>query len=96
MSGHLALVGGGEFADGCSCDAGLVEASGASEVLVLPTGAAYEHPQRLVEKATGWFDRIGVGVRGLDVLARPDAPLTADLGGTATTAALGAAIARAI
>ncbi|QXC60039.1 Type 1 glutamine amidotransferase-like domain-containing protein [Aquihabitans sp. G128] len=73
MSGTLALVGGGEFTEGCTFDAGLVEASGASEVLVIPTGAAYEHPQRLVEAATGWFGRIGVGVRGLDVLARPDA-----------------------
>src|SRR4051812_48556453 len=73
MSGPLALVGGGEFSDGCSFDAGLLERSGASEVLVLPTGAAYEHPQRLVDQATGWFDRLGVPVRGLDVLARPDA-----------------------
>ncbi len=73
MSGTLALVGGGEFTEGCSFDAGLVEASGASEVLVLPTGAAYEHPQRSVDQAAGWFDRLGVAVRGLDVLARPDA-----------------------
>ncbi|CAN5631740.1 hypothetical protein BH10ACT1_BH10ACT1_34510 [soil metagenome] len=73
MSGTLALVGGGEFAEGCTFDAGLVAESGATEVLVIPTGAAYEHPQRLVDAATGWFERIGVGVRGLDVLARPDA-----------------------
>lgn len=78
MSGSLALVGGGEFTEGCSFDAGLLAESGASEVLVLPTGAAYEHPQRLVELAAGWFDRLGVPVRGLDVLARPDA-LSADL-----------------
>ncbi len=73
MSGHLALVGGGEFTEGCTFDAGLLEASGASEVLVVPTAAAYEHPQRLVELATGWFDRLGVAARGLDLLARPDA-----------------------
>lgn len=73
MSGHLALVGGGEFSEGCTFDAALVEASGAAEVLVLPTGAAYEHPQRSVDQAAGWFDRLGVRVRGLDVLARPDA-----------------------
>ncbi|CAN5768325.1 hypothetical protein BH23ACT2_BH23ACT2_21110 [soil metagenome] len=73
MSGHLALVGGDEFSEGCSFDAGLLEASGAEEVLILPTGAAYEHPQRLVERAAGWFDRLGVAARGLDVLARPDA-----------------------
>ncbi len=73
MSGTLALVGGGEFSEGCTFDAALLEASGASEVLVLPTGAAYEHPQRLVEAASGWFGRLGVEVRGLDVLARPQA-----------------------
>jgi len=73
MAGQLALIGGGEFSEGCSFDAALLEASGASEVLVLPTGAAYEHPHRLVEQAVGWFDRLGVVARGLDVLARPDA-----------------------
>ena len=72
MSGHLALVGGGEFTEGCSFDAGLLEASGASEVLIVPTAAAYEHPQRLVDRAAGWFDRLGVPARGLDLLARPD------------------------
>lgn len=73
MAGHLALVGGGEFTEGCSFDAQLVEVSGAKEVLVIPTGAAYEHPDRLVEQAVGWFDRLGVTARGLNVLARPDA-----------------------
>lgn len=73
MSGHLALVGGGEFTEGCTFDAGLLEASGASEVLIVPTAAAYEHPQRLVDQAAGWFDRLGVPARGLDLLARPDA-----------------------
>lgn len=77
MTGTLALVGGGEFTEGCSFDAGLVAASGASEVLVLPTGAAYEQPGQLVERAVAWFDRLGVAARGLDVLARPDA-LSAD------------------
>ncbi len=73
MSGHLALVGGGEFTEGCTFDAGLLEASGASEVLIVPTAAAYEHPDRLVERAVGWFDRLGVAARGLELLARPDA-----------------------
>lgn len=73
MAGHLALIGGGEFSEGCSFDTGLMEGSGAREVLVLPTGAAYEHPGRLVEQAVAWFDQLGVVARGLDVLARPDA-----------------------
>ena len=60
MAGPLALVGGGEFREGCTFDAGLLEASGASEVLIVPTAAAYEHPQRLVTLGTSWFDQLGV------------------------------------
>lgn len=92
MAGHLALVGGGEFTEGCSFDASLLEASGAGEVLVVPTGAAYEHPQRLVERAVGWFDRLGVPARGVDVLTRRDAldpGLTAQLAGSAFTYLVG-------
>lgn len=71
--GPLALVGGREWADGCTFDAELLAASGASEVLVLPTAAAYEHPERAVARATTWFAALGVGVRGLMVMARSDA-----------------------
>lgn len=73
MSGVLALVGGAEFTDGCTFDRGLLEASGGSEVLVMPTGAAYEHPRRWYDAAEGWFTKLGAKVRPLDVLTRPDA-----------------------
>lgn len=73
MAGLLALVGGGEWRDGCSFDAELLEASGGTEVLVLPTAAAYEHPARAVETATQWFAPLGATVRGCMVLSRPDA-----------------------
>ena len=73
MTGSLALVGGGEFSEGCTFDAGLLEAAGGGEVLVLPTAAAYEHPQRDVEAAADWFASLGGSARGLDVLGRPDA-----------------------
>jgi cyanophycinase len=69
----LALVGGGEWLDGCTFDADLLAASGGSEVLVLPTAAAYEHPDRAVEAATAHLAPMGATVRGLMVLARPDA-----------------------
>lgn len=72
MPGVLALVGGEEFSAGCSFDADLLASSGGDEVLVLPTGAAYEHPQRLVEAAIDWFEGLGAKAVGLDVLARPD------------------------
>lgn len=73
MSGVVALVGGGEWRDGCTFDAGLLAASGADEVLVLPTAAAYEHPERAVDTAVAWFSGLGAKARGLDVLTRPDA-----------------------
>ena len=73
MSGPLALVGGGEWQAGCSFDRGLLEASGGEEVLVLPTAAAYEHPERAVETAERYFAGLGAKVRGLMVLRRPDA-----------------------
>ena len=71
--GPLALVGGGEWTDGCTFDAGLLETSAADEVVVLPTAAAYEHPQRAVDRASGWFTALGARVRGLMVLSRADA-----------------------
>lgn len=69
----MALVGGAEWSEGCTFDPQLWESSGQSEVLVLPTAAAYEHPQRAVEVATGWFSGFGASVRGLMVLTRRDA-----------------------
>ena len=72
-SGVLALVGGNEWQEKCSFDRGLLEASGGTEVVVLPTAAAYEHPARAVEHATKWFESLGGSVRGLDVLRRQDA-----------------------
>ena len=73
MTGYLALVGGGEFTDGCTFDADLLEAAAAPEVLIVPTGAAYEFPGELVERGIAWFARLGVAARGLDLLRRPDA-----------------------
>ena len=72
-TGPLALVGGMEWRDGCTFDRELLEASGGDEVLILPTAAAYEHPQRAVDTAVEWFKTIGGKARGLGVLARPDA-----------------------
>jgi cyanophycinase len=66
-------VGGAEWQDGCTFDADLLAASGGSEVLVLPTAAAYEHPDRAVETARAWFAGLGATVRPLPVLARADA-----------------------
>jgi cyanophycinase len=71
--GPLALVGGDEWHPGCEFDAELLAASGGTEVVVLPTAAAYEHPDKAVEFASAWFATLGGTVRGLMVLGRPDA-----------------------
>jgi cyanophycinase len=71
--GPLALVGGDEWQTGCSFDADLLAASGGTDVLVLPTAAAYEHPEKAVSSARHWFAGFGGQVRGLMVLGRADA-----------------------
>ena len=70
MSGPLALVGGGEWSAGCDFDAELLAASGGTEVVVLPTAAAFENPARYVDRASAWFGSLGATVRGVDVLQR--------------------------
>jgi cyanophycinase len=72
--GTLALLGGGEFEDGCGpIDEYLIEVSGASEVVVLPTAAAFERPDKVVDRATAWFEGLGLAVRPVMVLNRRDA-----------------------
>jgi cyanophycinase len=73
MPGPLALVGGGEFTDGCDFDAELLAAAGGDEVVLIPAGAAFEHPDRLVARATAWFEGLGAKVHAVDVLMRRDA-----------------------
>ncbi|MBV8386803.1 MAG: Type 1 glutamine amidotransferase-like domain-containing protein [Acidimicrobiia bacterium] len=73
MPGVIALVGGNEWQQKCTFDRGLLEASGGTDVLVLPTAAAYEHPDRAVDLARQCFESMGANVQGLDVLRRADA-----------------------
>jgi cyanophycinase len=80
MPGTLALVGGAEWRDGCDFDRDLLAANDADEVLVLPTGAAYEHPQHTIEWATRWFEDLGAHVRPHLVLTRRDALDPANIG----------------
>lgn len=82
--GPLALVGGGEWSEGCDFDAELWDDAGRPEVVVLPTAAAYEHPERAVATARDFFARMGATVIPLMVLGRPDA---ADPGHVAALAA---------
>jgi cyanophycinase len=71
--GVLALVGGSEWTEGCTFDASLLAASGGADVVVLPTAAAYQHPERVVLQAAEWFGSLGGQVEGLMVLDRASA-----------------------
>ena len=73
MSGTIALQGGGPFAANDELDARLLTSVGATEVVVLPTADAYEHPERLVAAAMNWGDRLGVDVEALMVMRRGEA-----------------------
>ena len=83
-SGTLALVGGDEWTEGCTFDASLLAASGGTDVMVLPTAAAYQHPERVVLRAAEWFEPLGAQVEGLMVVDRAsaeDAGMAAKLAG---------------
>lgn len=72
--GWLALMGGGEWTDGCQpADSRLLAVSGAEKVLVMPTAAAYEHPEKAVATASSYFGGLGVSVEPCMVLRRADA-----------------------
>lgn len=73
MTGTLALVGGGEWRSGCAFDADLLTESGGDEVVVLPTAAAYEHPDHAIERAARWFEHLGGTVRAVAAVDRTGA-----------------------
>jgi cyanophycinase len=72
--GTLALLGGGEWQEGCRpIDEYLLEVAGATEIVVLPTASAFERPEKVVERCVAWFEGLGVTVRPVMVLNRRDA-----------------------
>lgn len=74
--GTVALLGGSVFADvgqNRAIAQRLLTASGSGRVLVLPTADAFEHPDRAVTAAVGWFAALGASAEGLMVLNRRDA-----------------------
>jgi cyanophycinase len=74
VAGTLALVGGGEWGPHTrDLDARLLAASGATEVVVLPTAAAFEQPDRVGRAAAAHFGPLGARVTVLPVLHRREA-----------------------
>ena len=74
LPGWLALLGGSEWTEGCEdVDSQLLRASGGAVVLVLPTAAAYEHPDKAVATASAYFARLGARAEACMVLSRSDA-----------------------
>jgi cyanophycinase len=72
--GTLALLGGGEWQPGCEqIDEHLLEVSGTTEVVVLPTASAFERSDKVVDRAVTWFEGLGAKVRPVMVLNRRDA-----------------------
>lgn len=73
-AGTLALVGGEEWGAACrGFDRALLEASGGTEVVVVPTAAAFERPAKVVERAQEYWAGLGGSVRPLMVLHRSEA-----------------------
>lgn len=73
MTGTLALVGGEPFGEGCGFNRTLLEAADASRVVILPTAAAFEGPERAVEEAVRYFAELGVDAEPVMVIKRDDA-----------------------
>ena len=72
--GPIALVGGSEFMSPARLlDAWLLERSGGTDVLVLPTAAARSRPDMAVDTARGHFEKIGGRVQPVMVLDRQSA-----------------------
>jgi cyanophycinase len=72
--GTLALLGGGEWSDGCrGFDTELLAAAGDDKVVVLPSAAAFEHPERVAERASEYLRSLGASPKPLMVLHRAEA-----------------------
>ncbi|MGD9796167.1 MAG: hypothetical protein AB7V43_22100 [Acidimicrobiia bacterium] len=74
----VALIGGADFVESSTIGAELLELSGASSVLVLPIASAFEHPDRLVARATAYLTPRGATVTTVPIMRRADA-MNADL-----------------
>ncbi len=87
--GTLALLGGDEWTDPCRpIDTRLLERAKRREVLVVPAAAAFENPERAVERAVVWFAALDARADGLTVLNRRDAENDANVAAVRDAACL--------
>jgi cyanophycinase len=74
VTGTLALLGGGEFGEALrALDRELLERAGTGPVVVLPSAAAFEQPDRVIETARAHFAALGAEIEPLRVLRRHEA-----------------------
>jgi cyanophycinase len=74
VTGTIAFIGGGELTAACEqVERHLLRLSGGAEVVVVPTAAAFEHPDRLAQQAVDRFAAFGAHVTVARVLNRREA-----------------------
>jgi cyanophycinase len=74
VTGTIAFIGGGGLTTACEpAERHLLQLSGGTNVVVMPTAAAFEHPDRLAQHAIDRFAAFGVSATAARVLNRRDA-----------------------
>lgn len=66
-------MGGDAWSERCTFEADLLSVTGGTEVVVLPTAAAFEAPAKAVARLRDRFGALGASVVDLPVLGRSDA-----------------------
>ena len=69
MTGRLVLEGGAPFVGNDDLDSRLVQGL-KGPVAVLPTADAFEGPEKMIEAARAWGERLGVKVQAVEVYSR--------------------------
>jgi cyanophycinase len=81
VTGTIAFIGGGELTAACDVvEQHLLRLSGGADVVIMPTAAAYEHPDRLAQQAADRFAALGTGIAVARVLNRREANDPANVG----------------
>lgn len=69
MTGRLVLEGGAPFVGNDDLDSRLVRGL-KGPIAVLPTADAFEGPEKMIEAARAWGERLGVKVQAVEVYSR--------------------------